>query len=251
LLVYDARIRQSALEHLAAGATVSSVSRRLLVSRSAIRAWRDDPLPSVDPTACPRCTASALADAEYSQLLGLYLGDGCLSEHRKAVFALRIACDSAYPGTITEAAEVITAVNPGRPVHRTQAPGCTHLVSYWKHWPCLFPQHGPGRKHLRPIVLANWQREIVAHRPELFLRGLFLSDGCRVANWTTRRAHGEVRRYEYPRYMFSNESTDIMRLCQWALDLLDIAWRMPRPNALSVARREAVAALDRIVGPKT
>jgi hypothetical protein len=249
--VYDARTRQSALDSLAAGETVSSVSRRLCVSRSAIRAWRDDRRPSIDPTACPRCTGSPLANAEYSQLLGLYLGDGCLSEHRKAVFALRIACDDAYPEIIAGAAEVILAVNPGRPVHRVQAPGCTHLVSYWKHWPCLFPQHGPGRKHLRPIVLTDWQQEIVAHRPEPFLRGLFLSDGCRVANWTTHRVDDEVRRYEYTRYMFSNESTDIMRLCQWALDLLDVAWRMPRPNALSVARREAVAVLDRIVGPKT
>jgi hypothetical protein len=51
--------------------------------------------------------------------------------------------------------------------------------------------------------------------------------------------------------MFYNESTDIVLLCQWALDLLAVPWRMPRPNALSVARREAVAVLDHIVGPKT
>ncbi|GAB3820788.1 hypothetical protein GCM10028799_30780 [Kribbella italica] len=191
--MYDARTRQSALDSLAAGETLSSVSRRFSVSRSAIRAWRDNPLPAVDPTACPRCTGSALAAGEYSQSLGLYLGDGCLSEHRRAVHALRITCDEAYPNLITEAAEIVAAMNPGRPVHRVQAPGCTHLVSYWKHWPCLFPQHGPGRKHLRPIVLAAWQQEIVAQRPEPFLRGLFLSDGCRVANWTTNRANGEAR----------------------------------------------------------
>jgi hypothetical protein len=51
--------------------------------------------------------------------------------------------------------------------------------------------------------------------------------------------------------MFSNESTDIMHLCQWALDRLTIPWRMPRPNALSVARREAVAILDSFIGPKS
>jgi hypothetical protein len=42
-----------------------------------------------------------------------------------------------------------------------------------------------------------------------------------------------------------------MALCQWALDLLEIPWRMPRRNALSVARREAVEALDRFIGPKS
>jgi len=50
--------------------------------------------------------------------------------------------------------------------------------------------------------------------------------------------------------MFSNESADIMRLCQEYLDELGIEWRMCRRNLLSVARREAVAALDEHVGPK-
>jgi hypothetical protein len=50
--------------------------------------------------------------------------------------------------------------------------------------------------------------------------------------------------------MFVNESADIMALCRQALDRLGIGWRMARPNCLSVARREAVAELDRHVGPK-
>ncbi|MFC7548525.1 hypothetical protein [Plantactinospora sp. GCM10030261] len=40
-------------------------------------------------------------------------------------------------------------------------------------------------------------------------------------------------------------------LPQESLDALGIAWRMNRPTSLSVARREAVAALNRYVGPKT
>jgi hypothetical protein len=81
-------------------------------------------------------------------------------------------------------------------VHRIQAVGYTSVVSYWKHWPCLFPQHGPGPKHLREIRLADSQREIVADHPGLFLRRLFNSDGCRVANWASRAVAGEVKRYE-------------------------------------------------------
>lgn len=46
-------------------------------------------------------------------------------------------------------------------------------------WSCLFPQHGPGRKHARPIVLADWQQEIVCEHPGRFLRGLIHSDGWR------------------------------------------------------------------------
>ncbi|WP_231921506.1 hypothetical protein [Micromonospora auratinigra] len=132
-------------------------------------------------------------------------------------------------------------------MQRVRKQGCVGVQSYGKHWPCLFPQHGPGRKHERRIVLADWQREIVEAHPGDFLRGLYHSDGSRFANQVSVRG----KRYVYPRYMFTNESTDIMGLCQWALDLLGIAWRMNRPNSLSVARREAVAALDRHVGPKS
>jgi hypothetical protein len=39
--------------------------------------------------------------------------------------------------------------------------GCTEVSAYSKHWPCLFPQHGPGRKHERKIELTVWQQELV------------------------------------------------------------------------------------------
>lgn len=249
--MYDERMRAIALAAIGAGESLNSVSKRLGVSRAALREWRDRGERPVRPSACPRCGTGALDDPAYALLLGLYLGDGCLSRHRRDVYALRIACDDAYPRLIDEAEAVVRAVHLCRPVHRVQAVGYTSVVSYWKHWPCLFPQHGPGPKHRRTIALAEWQQQIVAACPEQFLRGLFNTDGCRVANWATRPVAGQLKRYEYPRYMFSNESADIMRLCQWALDLLDIPWRMPRRNALSVARAEAVARLDSFVGPKS
>ncbi len=121
----------------------------------------------------------------------------------------------------------------------------------WKHWLCLFPQHAPGRKHERPIVLASWQREIVERHPGRFLRGLFHSDGYRLTNWTVKAVDGEPKRYEYPRYFFNNQSTDILGLCGWALDLCGIGWRYNRGDSISVARRDAVAGLDEYVGPKT
>ena len=66
---------------------------------------------------------------------------------------------------------------------------------------------------------------------------------------STVYADGE-RWYEYPLYLFTNESTDILRLCGETLDQLGVAWRFSRRNAISVARREAVARLDEFVGPK-
>jgi hypothetical protein len=67
---------------------------------------------------------------------------------------------------------------------------------------------------------------------------------------TTQVVEGRIKRYEYPRYFFSNESTDILALCGWTLDLLGVEWRLTRRNALSVARAASVAILDEHVGPK-
>ncbi len=106
-------------------------------------------------------------------------------------------------------------------------------------------------KHTRPIELEPWQQEVVDREPERFLRGLFHSDGCRLTNWTRRTVAGVSKRYEYPRWFFSNESTDILDLCAASLDRLGIAHRRPRYNTISVARREAVAVMDEVVGPKT
>jgi hypothetical protein len=131
-------------------------------------------------------------------------------------------------------------------VHRVRKTGCVAVQSYSAHWPCLLPQHGPGRKHERPIQLVEWQRPIVDEHPSDLLRGLFHSDGCRITN---QIRHGN-RLYSYPRYHFTNQSRDIMTLCQESLDRLGIAWRMCTANNLSVARREAVARLDGFVGPK-
>ena len=124
-----------------------------------------------------------------------------------------------------------------------ERPGCISVRAHWMHWPCLIPQHGPGKKHERPITLATWQSEILRERADRFVRGLFHSDGSRFLN---RIRHGATT-YTYPRYTFVNESADIMGLCQEALDRLGVGWRMCRRNQLSVARKEAVATVNRHV----
>jgi hypothetical protein len=120
------------------------------------------------------------------------------------------------------------------------------VYSYTKHWPHLFPQHGAGVKHQRKIVLEPWQQRIVDLHPGRLLRGLIHSDGCRVVN----RIRHPKRTYEYPRYFFSNRSLDIQGIFCDACDQLGVAWRQDGPWNISVARRESVATLDRLVGPK-
>jgi len=144
----------------------------------------------------------------------------------------------------------MTVVRPLSKLNTQQHQGCTEVFSSSRHWQCLFPQHGPGRKHQRKIELQPWQRAIVADNPGDFARGLFHSDGYRGINRVRARLADGDHWYEYPRYLFGNESADILRLCGEALDRLGVAWRFSRPNSISVARREAVARLDEFVGPK-
>ncbi|MCA1678288.1 MAG: hypothetical protein LC777_04715 [Actinobacteria bacterium] len=116
------------------------------------------------------------------------------------------------------------------------------MSAYSKRWPCLFPQHGPGRKHERPIMLAQWQLELVKRAPGALLRGLIHSDGCRFMN--------TGRNWRWPRYSFSNRSDDIRGIFCDACDLLGVRWTTA-PRIVYVSRKADVARLDEIIGPKT
>ena len=100
------------------------------------------------------------------------------------------------------------------------------------------------------IELQPWLLAIVMAYPGRLACGLFQSDGYRGINRARARLGDGDHWYEYPRYLFSNESGEILRLCGETLDRLGVAWRFSRRNAISVAWREAVARLDEFVGPK-
>lgn len=89
--------------------------------------------------------------------------------------------------------------------------GCIEIYATWNHWPCLFPQHGVGRKHLRPILLDDWQKRIVGVYPRQLLRQIFRN----------------------------------------ACDALSIRYRNSKPTTISIARRQDVAMLDAFIGPKS
>jgi hypothetical protein len=223
------------------------------VSISAVQKWRTGSrrVPGKGRTSgCPRCEGRPLDEPAYSYLLGLYLGDGCLTRGHRDVFALSIACGDAWPGLMMAAKDAMSAVMPASSVFNVRRVGMTEVKSASKHWPCLFPQHGPGRKHTRRIELADWQRAIVERYPGDFARGLFHSDGYRGVNRVRHTLADGERWYEYPRYLFRNKSEDILLLCGKALDALGVAWRFSKPDTISVARHEDVALLDEFAGPK-
>lgn len=249
--MYDLAIRKAALARIEAGESIRFVSRTAGISRAALRQWLVDGVaPKQREHGCPRCSGHLPEPAEtYLYLLGLYLGDGCISEAARTR-ALRIVCADAWPELMEKCAAAMEAIS-GRRSYRVAHQGCHEVLGLWQHWPCVFPQHGRGRKHERRIELAEWQRRMVEADPRPLIRGLIHSDGCRVTNWTEKQVGGVVKRYTYPRYFFTNVSDEIRGIFTDALDLLGIAWRQNRWNSISVARREAVAALDEFVGPKS
>jgi hypothetical protein len=250
--MYARAVRERALHLLEAGWSLNSVSKELGVSRAALREWRDHGIePRGRPRACSVCGGEGLREvaASYALLLGYYLGDGCISKVGRT-YCLRVSCDRGYPGIIADVDQAIRAVHRHGRVCHVPAPGVTVVKSYWNHWPCLFPQHGPGRKHERKLQLVVWRRQIVNDHPGKLLRGLFWSDGCRVNNWATGTVAGVKRRYEYPRWQFVNHSADIRQWCTEALDLLEIPWRQSNWMCISVSTRAGVARLDELVGPK-
>ncbi len=251
--MYEPQVRRNALGLLARGQSLSRVSADTGVTRSTLREWLSSGGAYSDrvraKAVCPREVVLE-RPAEYAHLLGLYLGDGCLSCGPRGVYQLRISCDATDPRLIGDCARSMQVVVPNV-VGFIRAPGCVVVGSTSRHWPCLFPQHGPGRKHERHIVLEDWQDALVQAQPGSFVRGLFDSDGCRVTNWTVREVAGSAKRYEYPRYLFSNKSLDIIALCERALDLLEVSHRRPRRDLVSVARRASVAVMDQVVGPKS
>lgn len=237
------------------------VSRQTGVSRCTVRDWRAGRLPhsfkrkrllygrpnGLGPE-CRRCGGDehridAFSTA-YIYLLGMYLGDGHISSGPREVFRLRIALDTKYPLIIAECAAAIQAVVPWNKVHCQQTPkNYTEVHAYSKAWPCLFPQHGSGKKHERKIDLADWQKDLVALSPGLLLRGLLHSDGCRFMN---TGSYG----WKSPRYVFTNFSEDIKSIFCDTCDRLGLRWTIAPPKSVYVSRKEDVAKLDEFVGPK-
>lgn len=243
----DEMVFHEALWLLDSGQNARQVALALGVPWSTVRYWHSG---GRNLSRVPRGTACGSADecpwlpprskTAYLYLLGLYLGDGSIVKVGRAT-ELRVFLDDRYPAIQDECAAAITVIKGEGVASRTQRTGCTVIGSYSLHWRCVFPQHGPGRKHARPIRLVDWQRRLANEHPESLLRGLIHSDGCRDLNI--------VKGHEYPRYSFSNRSEDIHLIFRAAASRLGLRYTT-RKWVTSIARRPDVAVLDKLVGAK-
>ena len=241
--------REEAERWIGFGLNDCAVARLTGIPRTTVRDWRRDTGRTWTPQRpnCPRCSDAALDERAYAYLLGIYLGDGHIAKAPR-FYSLRVTLDRRYSGIITECCSALETVKgSGTRAYVLQREGCVVVSLGWMHWPCLFPQHGVGPKHLRRIELQTWQRNIVETFPGLFLRGLIHSDGWRGTNRVVVRG----KTYRYPRYQFVNYSPDIRALFCRACDAYGVAWRQMNRTTISIARRDDVLKLDRVVGPKT
>jgi hypothetical protein len=226
-----------------------AASRASGVPRSTVREWRVGKTRDAAFRSGAPCHHDfvALPAGHYAYLLGLYLGDGYVARAQR-VWRLRIVLDAKYPGIVGACVQAMEAVMPGQHAHRYQRSG-THYVEvgmYSKHWPCLLPQHGPGRKHDRRIVLTEWQQLVISDARKSLLRGLIHSDGCRII--ATERKGTYTRRAV--RYAFSNRSEDILEVFCESCDELGVRWTRSSPHQVSIYRKDSVARMDEFVGPK-
>jgi hypothetical protein len=180
----------------------------------------------------------------YAELLGLYLGDGCISQLGRT-YSLRISLDARYPVIVSDALALLRECFPAAAVSRVDADaGSTVVVKvYCTHLPCLFPQHGPGKKHERRVSLEGWQLAHVQAAPFALLRGLIRSDGCFFVNRTGR--------YRYLSVDFTNRSSDIRALFAMACELTEIDYRAyDAYGRFRIYRRDSVERLVARVGLK-
>lgn len=106
--MHPPHVRARALELVAAGLNDCEVARRTSIPRSTVREWRRPTYVPRDgrprlPETCPRCWLAAkpirFTSEDYAELLAMYLGDGCISQHARTQ-RLRIVLDAKYPGII-------------------------------------------------------------------------------------------------------------------------------------------------------
>ncbi len=117
MFVHPPAVRQAALDLIARGLNDCEVSRRLGVPRRTVRDWRV-------PTYVARARASSLClrcwkptspviftSADYAELLGLYLGDGHITQMARAQ-RLRLMLDAKHSVVVEEAADLIARIVP-------------------------------------------------------------------------------------------------------------------------------------------
>jgi len=233
----------------------SAIAEMTGVRSATVRRWRIAKKP---PSAVLRRQVAEAwcvpVDPIYCYLLGAYLGDGLVTLYPPTAWCLRIYNDRRYQSISQEILAAMRTTFPGGAVrvHPSSSGNADVLCLRHPAIPRAFPQHGPGRKHDRAIVLADWQLALTRGHPGALIRGLIHSDGRRTVNsFRTKLPSGRTAAYSYVRYFFSNLSEDVRRIFAEHCELLGIRVTKSNHRNLSVSHRDSVSILEELVGPKS
>lgn len=172
----------------------------------------------------------------YSYILGMYLGDGHISKCLRT-YRFRIFQDSTYKDIIDNCVFHLKKIFPNNiiSIFRWHCDNCKVIILYNNNLAEIFPQHGPGKKHLRKIELLDWQKEIINKYPREFLCGLIDSDGCRFL----------CNNYLY--YQFTNKSEDIKDMFCDVCKILGIEYlRYNKYKNIRISKRKSVEKIEKI-----
>lgn len=108
-----------------------AIARQTGIPRPTVNGWRSRPPNRLGrPTASVPCGVlhdfSVLPAAAYSYLLGLYLGDGCISRYRR-VWRMRIVLDVKYPAIIDRWRAALDIMMPEQHASVMQKKGCVEV----------------------------------------------------------------------------------------------------------------------------
>jgi transcriptional regulator with XRE-family HTH domain len=241
----------AAIHLIAMGYSDREIAQRLTIPRRTISDWRRGRNRIRSRTRDGQCLGhdlSALPAPEYAYLLGIYLGDGYISAGQRGVWRLRVTLDAAYPAIIEECRVAMAAVLPCNRAHvgRRSMGRCVDVSMWSKHWPCLIPQHGPGRKHLREISLFGWQDRSLKENVSAFCAVLYIAmarESSRLSARATTFDEPLATRSATGLAIYGNSFA--RAAMHWGS-----AGTQPSENQIAIYRQASVAILDCFVGPK-
>lgn len=254
---------QQALELRASGCKLAEIANLLEFDRTTVRKWfqkfdATGELPETRerPTEVSEILATAKLRELYSRLFGIYLGDGCISKTGRPegrTYQLCITSHAKQDRVVSQTEEALAAIFPYSKIRRElREPNTLKIAIESTQVPCLFPQRGPGLKWQRRLAMAAWQEAIVREYPEEFVKGLYLTDGCR--RLTAKKAMFDgTTTLKYPIWLFKQRSPEITNWLRWALNLCGVEYGDVKADKAAFTfsiKTISLGKMDSIVGSK-
>lgn len=243
---YTSDVIKQILLEFKSGKNKSKIAMEYGIPRSTLRYWIDNENTISVQKISDKDISLIIKEIEnnkeiYNYILGLYLGDGCISLNKMS-YKLRITQDEKYPISIVDIKNKMDLFfNKNANVCNGDGK-CKILTIYDKNLPLYFPQHGAGKKHDREIILSDYQRDNIDFL--YLMKGLWMSDGSYY-----------IASRNYEAYNFTNKSTDIISLFEECLTFCEVNYRKRiKKNGvwiIEITKKSEVQKMKELVGFKS